>query len=261
MLEDRPFATKKTVEEKVKSEKVEEKKKEETKSVTIDIEPIKFDPNIESCFMNTVEISELIDEVFSGIFKDYAGCKILLNDGKDPVVFNDIPYGALYVSIYFKPNAGNGQVVAIKSRSIGRGNSRYESLMRMSGNSSGRMYEVEPETYEVLEEFRFRTGRKTNWNMLTSETLTTFGYSMNYNQEVVVRVAGLSLEQILNRIYGTEENGKKFQYQAVPVQFVANYTNSEYLVQITKLDIHKLNDLRRSIGGPVQNMDFHQYVK
>lgn len=238
----------------------QEEKKEPVKIRLVSQEHIQFDPNIESCFMNTIEICDLIDDIFSQGFRDYAGCKISTNNGSAPMIQTEVPYGALYVSLYFKPNAGNGPIPNIEKRISGRGNNRFESLKKMSGMNSGRTYEFTPGTYEALEDFRFFKNRKANWNVLSFETPISFGYATSYNQEIVGCVTGLSLEEILNFAYGTEENGKHYQYQAVPVQFVANKPD-EYVIQITKLDISKLNSLRRTLGGPVQSVEFHQYVK
>ena len=99
----------------------------------------------------------------------------------------------------------------------------------MSGASAGRMYDVTPETYEALDEFRFMPQRKTNWNLLTNEMMSNFGFSGTYNQETVVQITGLDLEKIINKIYGTRTEEGVFQYQANPVQLVAN-VNGEYVV-------------------------------
>ena len=238
-------------------------KEEKTEPVRIKLltqEHIQFDPNIESCFMNTIEVCTLIDDIFSQSFRDYAGCKIATNNGSVPMIQSEVPYGALYVSLYFKPNAGDGPIANIEKRISGRGNSRFESLKKMSGMNSGRTYEFTTGTYEALEEFRFFKKTRPNWNAMSFETAASFGYATSYNQEIVAYITGLSLEEILNFAYGTEENGKRFQYQAVPVQLVAGKPD-EYVLQITKLDISKLNGLRRTLGGPIQNTEFHQYVK
>ena len=127
----------------------------------------------------------------------------------------------------------------------------------MSGQNAGRIYDVTPETYEALDEFRFFPNRKTNWNYLTSEIVSNFGFSGTYNQEIVACITGLDLEKIINKIYGTRTEEGIFQYQAAPVQIVAN-VNGEYVVQITQLDMRKLDDLRKSLGGPVLSAEFHR---
>ena len=81
-------------------------------------------------------------------------------------------------------------------------------------------------------------------NDLTSETCSNFGFYGATNQEIVVCITGLDLEKIINEIYGERTDEGIFQYQATPVQIVAN-VNGEYVVQITQLDVRKLDDLRK----------------
>ena len=82
----------------------------------------------------------------------------------------------------------------------------------------------------------------------------------SYNQEIVAYITGLDLEKIFSEIYGTRTDEGVFQYQALPVQIVAN-ASGEYVLQITQLDVNKLNDLRKSLGGPVERAEFHQYIR
>ena len=224
--------------------------------------PLPFDSNIKSCFMNTIELAEIVDSLFGDSMRDYVGCKIHLNTGDvPPHIAPEIPIGKLYVSLYFKDcsKTSTAPIANVIPRNIGNGNTnKFASLMKMSGTNAGRMYEITPETYEALDPFRFFANRKGNWNYLTSEISTNFGFNTAYNQEIVACITGLDLEKIINEVYGTRTDEGIFQYQANPVQIVAN-ASGEYVVQITQLDIQKLEDLRRSLGGPITRTEFHQY--
>ena len=196
-----------------------EEKKKTIPKIEVE-EPLPFDANIKCCFINTIELASVVDNLFCPAMQDYVGCKISL---------------------------------AAQSK----GKTKFDSLLRMSGQNAGRIYDVTQETYEALDEFRFFPNRKTNWNYLTSEIVSNYGFSGTYNQEIVACITGLDLEKIINKIYGTRTEEGIFQYQAVPVQIVAN-VNGEYVIQITQLDMRKLDDMRKSLGGPVLSAEFHR---
>ena len=239
--------------------------KDEKTVKTIEVtENLPFDANIKSCFINTIELATVIDNLFGPAMRDYVGCKISLNNGDVPQhLLSDIPMGKMYVSLYFKDRSGmndNCPITNVISRIASKGKTKFDSLLKMSGVSAGRLYDITPETYEALDEFRFFPQRKTNWHMLTNEVVSNFGFIGASNQEVVACITGLDLEKIINKVYGTRTEEGIFQYQVAPVQIVAN-VNGEYVVQITQLDIRKLEDLRRSLGGPVNRTEFHQYAR
>ena len=167
----------------------------------------------------------------------------------------------MYVTLYFKEMPDNKEGYAnVTKRADISGKNRFGILMSMSSQSAGRMYDINEETYETLNKFRFFSARKANWNNLTGEIASNFGFVNSYNQEIVAFVTGLDLEKIFSEIYGTRTDEGVFQYQALPVQIVAN-ASGEYVLQITQLDVNQLNDLRKSLGGPVERAEFHQYIR
>ena len=237
-----------------------EEKKKTIPKIEVE-ETLPFDANIKCCFINTIELASVVDNLFCPAMQDYVGCKISLADGSLPDILKpDIPMGKPYVSLFFKDRSNAGENCPIKNvtpRSQSKGKTKFDSLLRMSGQNAGRIYDVTQETYEALDEFRFFPNRKTNWNYLTSEIVSNYGFSGTYNQEIVACITGLDLEKIINKIYGTRTEEGIFQYQAVPVQIVAN-VNCEYVIQITQLDMRKLDDMRKSLGGPVLSAEFHR---
>ena len=219
-----------------------------------------FDANIKSCFMNTIEAAEYVDALFGAVLRDYVGCKINYNDGSDPRLSNEVPIGKMYVTLYFKEMPDNKEGFAnVSKRADTSGKTRFGILMSMSSQMSSRMYDINEKTFDILNKFRFFSTRKANWNNLTGEIASSFGFVNSYNQEIVAYITGLDLEKIFSEIYGTRTDEGVFQYQALPVQIVAN-ASGEYVLQITQLDVNKLNDLRKSLGGPVERAEFHQYI-
>lgn len=226
-------------------------------------EKLEFEANTKVRYLNTIELSSILDSMFSGAMRDYVGSKITLMDGSAPHLTDYVPMGKFYVSLYFKDRSASKDKCPIENvilRSAGTKGSKYNTLMHLNGMSSGRQYTITPETYEALDEYRFSPNRKVNWNNLTSEIATNFGYYGSYNQEIVACVTGLDLEKIITEIYGDRTEDGVFQYQAEPAQIVAN-TNGEYVIRITQLDVNKLSDLRKQLGGPINSGEFHQCVR
>ena len=252
------------------------------KPTTINVEEnLKFESNMKSYFANTIELCQIINGLFADSFKDYCGCKISQNNGS---MLNSaagyVPMGKFFVTLYFKPNVGDADPDAIQNvipkSTIGKGSTKFQSLMQMSAMQSGRQYEVTQKTYEALEEFVFPFAKQAfahkndpktgdiiiskKWEQMTFETLSNFGYSASYNQEVVVAITGLDLEAMISKVYGTKDEDGRYQYQASPVQIVTNAAD-EYVVQVTQLDINKLDDLRRSLGGPISRTEYHEFIR
>lgn len=232
------------------------------------VEILDFKSNVESMHKNTIELTEIVSSLFKNAFRDYVGCKIRVNTGNinelPNFVQNEIPLGRLYVSLYFKdrsndPDRADCPIKNLKLRytANSEGRSIFNTLNAISGKNAGRMFEVEEDTYEALDPFRFFPNRKTNWNLLTIEKSSVYGFNVANSQENLVEITGLDLEKILSEVYGTRSEEGVFQYQAVPVQIVAN-VNGEYVVQISKLNVNTLNDMRKQMGGPLTKVEYHE---
>lgn len=224
----------------------------------IKVEPINFDCNTKTCYTNTVEVCETIDAMFSEVFHDYYGCKISINSGNMVGPVNrEVPPNALYVSLYFKDrgNANGSAVKNIVRRNAEKPVNQYRAL-RMISTASGRMYDVTPDTTAALDEFRFFSGRRLdNWDCFITETVNSFGYGMP-SEEGLVCITGLSLDAIINKIYGNRTEDGIFQYQVNVVQLLLN-SRDEYVLHIVQLDVNRLEQLRRSLGTPMTGNGFH----
>ena len=247
------------------NEPAKNEKKEPTRIHAMEL--LEFKSNVESMHKNTIELASIVSGLFNDAFRDYAGCRISVNTGNinelPNFIQNEIPLGRLYVSLYFKdrsnePDRADCPIPNLKLRysANSEGRSVFNVLNAISGKNAGRMFEITEDTYEALDPFRFFPQRKTNWNLLTVEKSSTYGFNFANNQENLVEITGLDLEKILSEIFGTRTEEGIFQYQAVPVQIVAN-VNGEYVVQISKLNVNTLNDMRKQMGGPLTKVEYH----
>ena len=227
------------------------------------VDPIPFGGNMKSNLISTMEMAEIVSGLFGGVFRDYAGCKIRINDGRGlPAVTSTIAMGALYVDLYFKeqPNNGEGKRVNLITPTKKENNGEKESLSqrftRVCCTAPGRMYTVTKETYECLEEFVF-AGIRPNWNNYTQEiTAQTHPYAKD---EVFVVISGLDLNRIISKIYGTKTAEGRFEYRATPSTVIPNKAD-EFIITVSQLDLETINDLQTTLGIYMGNApSFHPY--
>ena len=121
-----------------------QEKKEETKSnkLEINMEPMDFIGDIGTKLVSTRDLEDTISSLFSVIFYDYNGCKILVNDGSNPIITNTMPRGELYVNIYFKDRGmPTDDKVGMIKNIIARGSGPEKAdltsrVMRISGRNN-----------------------------------------------------------------------------------------------------------------------------
>ena len=239
-------------------------KTEETKAKINVNEHAPFGGNMKCNLMSRMEMAEIVSSLFGGVFRDYAGCKIRINDGRGlPAVVNTIAPGALYVDLYFKDQSADTSSDKIATLSIAGKKkdgddkaSLSERYTRVMGTIPGRMYVVSKETYECLEEFMFN-GPRTQWNNHTQEITTQMNpYSKD---EVLVTISGLDLNKIIAKIYGTKTEEGRYEYMAAPSTVIPNKTE-EFIMTVTQLDLETVTDLQNTLGIYTSNAPtFHQY--
>ena len=235
------------------------------KKTSLKVEPIAFDGQAKCLYTSTIELADKIGAMLAPAFKDYSGCKISINNGLGPnVILNTIAPGALYVDLYFKEGAGNTNQgiqnlvrrVDIKSSEL---SSRLEHVL---GGMASRVYEVSKSTKDILEEF-VPLNRNPRWNERILEHSVQTSYMTRQN-DIVVRIIGLSLDLIVAKIYGksvVDEDGNKdeYDYSIVPIRQVFN-TRDEYVLQITQLNKQIVQDLSKSLGMNFQTpADYNEY--
>ena len=237
-------------------------KTEETKAKINLNEHAPFGGNMKCNLMSSMEMAEIVSSLFGGVFRDYAGCKIRINDGRGlPAVVNTIPAGALYVDLYFKDqSADKSDKIATLSvhgkKDDDKKTSLSERYTRVMGTIPGRMYDVSKETYECLEEFMFN-GPRTQWLNHTQEITTQMNpYSKD---EVLLTISGLDLNKVIAKIYGTKTEEGRYEYMATPSTVIPNKTE-EFIMTVTQLDLETVTDLQNTLGIYTSNAPtFHQY--
>lgn len=249
----------------MENSKTQEIETTEKKKASLKVDPISFDGQAKCLYTSTLELADKIGAMFAPAFRDYSGCKISINNGLGPnVILNTIAPGALYVDLYFKEGAGNTNqgIQNLIRRSETKGSELSSRLEHVLGGMASRVYEVSTATKEILEEF-VPMNRNPRWNeRILEHSVQADAYMPR--QDIVVRIIGLSLDQIVSKIYGksiTDKDGNKdeYDYSIVPIRQVFN-ARDEYVLQITQLNKQIVRDLSKSLGMNFQTpADYNVY--
>lgn len=239
-------------------------------------EPFKGD--LKTDIISSIEMASIVSSLFGGIFSDFCGCKICVNDGRgNPAAMQHVAPNALYVDIYFKdrgpaPEGKMKNIVSIaslndqiqRSKNANTDEERINRDVNLANRlgvvcSAGRIsniYKVDNKTYEALEKFMV-TGPRTRWADHTQE-IENLG-SPYGKKEVVVRISGLDLNSIITEIYGNKTDGTNYEYVAFPSTAIPN--QDEFIMMVTQLDLQAVRDLQRDLGISYANpANFHQYI-
>jgi hypothetical protein len=236
-----------------------ENKEVKKASITV-TEHASFDGDMKTNIVSSIDMAEIVSSLFAPAFSDYYGCKIRIHDGSNPAVMNHMPYGALYVELYFKDRGEPTEGAWKNIRVRGSDNTRTDlgaRFFRVNGAATnGRAYEVTKETYEALEAFTL-AGNRTRWNELTQEISTSM--AIYGKEEVVVCITGIDLNKVITEIYGGKTEEGRFEYVATPSTLIPG-KNQEFIMQVTQLNVKAVRDLQKDLG--IYNPSapqFHQY--
>lgn len=244
--------------------KNEEKKEPKITEITVN-DHEKFEGDMKMNITSSVDLADVVSKLFGTVFSDYYGCKINVNDGHGiPAVAQSMPYGTLYVDLFFKVQDEDANKVRSlypigyngKDKDVDK-NDLSARFARVNGaRTTGRAYTVSKETYEMLSKY-MRNGMRTRWNEVTQEIETNM--SLYGKGEIVVCISGLDLNKIITDIYGSETEEGNFEYIATPSTVIPG-KNQEFIIQICQLDVKVVRNLQRTLGIYSANSpQFHKY--
>ena len=257
------------VNEEVKVEKVKvegEQKEEQTKKKHYKIdfpEHEKFVEDICVTFLSSRMITERIDMIFNEIFSDYFSSKIMINvDQKSPIT-RYVPIGAPYVVLTFKPSDKTNKENAVTTRSdqVDETMDIGDRLALLSGSyKNGNAFVVKDRTYEILSDFidcksLDREGNKNiKWNDIVYETQEVMNvYDIN-RREAIVCISGISLQLIIEAIYGKQDDDNKYDYniqiaKTLPAMYNGKgIPENEYLFTVSRLNQQCIYKLKKELG-------------
>lgn len=258
---------------------VDEQQKE-NEPMKLESIPIEFPTHTQGYITNTLEIAHRISESLN-VFRDYAGCR--------PYCFMGQPFpreiaktmilGNLYVDLYFEKDVGD--MTGFENLiAVGQDEGNMSNLDHIKSVCGGihnvTTFKLNKDTLDMLSEFlpTYNPMGKSGdpmWNTRIIEELSTAGTYLNNRSKISVRVMGLSIDNFMNLIYGTndkddpkvDKNGKPFiryDYHCIPIANsmvrINAYGNSqptgaldqEYVVQVLRNDRSIITAMQKNIG-------------
>ena len=239
---------------------------EEKIEIIIDDHP-EFEGNLKTMILSSSDMCEKVSALFASFFYDYAGCKVRVNDGRaNPVVANSIPYGNIYVDLYFKDmgKVPEGCNIIKNITPIGGSSDKKEEkdsllarYMRVNGARTGRAYNVSDDTFKTLNNLMGLTYNNSRWLERTQEMVTN--YSVYSKEEIVVCISGLDLNTILSKIYGVKDEDGRYEYSATPSTVIPSSAD-EFIMHVAQLNTNIVSELRAKLGIYTANSpSFHSY--
>ena len=252
--------------------KIETTKNNKTSIEVTEVE--EFQGDMKTSLRTSLDVAETVSALFGSIFNDFYGCNVRVNNGNNvnthPNVVHFVPAGMIYVDLYFKERAGDGDGINALIRRNAKpdneskpaeGGVSFSSYNRVNSQNNltntGRMYTVSKDAYDILDEFSFNT-RNTRWTDLTQELSSSMGI-IGSKEEAVVRICGLDLNKILTKIYGGTTDDGEFEYAVTP-STVIPYRTDEFIMQICQLNKNVVSRLQCELGiGSPAAPQFHVY--
>lgn len=259
--------------------------KKENEPINIGVEtPLEFKTHTEGQITTTRNLTDIINQLFASVLNDYAGCRIYAYDGGNNAIPNSLPnalpkeltnnmfIGNLYVDLYFEKNHNNAGGIDNLELINKEGSSSVERLSRVCGGGPSRVYNLNKDTKEALQEFipGYVKGMK-NFNpmwyyRIVEEAIPVNTFSGQYKS--ILRVMALDVDTIVGKIYGTKihpddkDEPVKYDYHCLTImrsmnRATINYMNSqnqnavinnEFVIQILRNDRSIISAMQEAIG-------------
>lgn len=216
-------------------------------------EHLEFPGTLKTNITTSQSLAELINGVLRNVLSDYEGC------------FIGVDQNGLNLTLYFtdKGEATEGQIKVLKNMTKTPVKSApvIEKIHALSMYSRSNMFTLTDDAKEVISGIMDVPGNaKINWsNCVTEVTVPVNNYGQAYN--VTVKVSGVSINKILQIVYGTkDEDGKYVQYSTSILRPVP-YSPSIFIISIMQLRTEQLEQLAQSTGLLGQTFSNVQMVK
>ena len=247
----------------------------------IRIQPEPFHWNVKTEITTSMKLADKISSFFAGIFKDYSGCQIRINDGHGyPSAMQYIPSGAVYVNLYFSTKYeinNTGELFAIatkemktvdprvnwennrnvpKKEQLCAPTSSYLNLTSIYSNSNA--FEISKDMKDILAKYTFEGEDNVRWTDHLFEEITSIGV-YDSGTETVLNVSGIDINKIIADIYGINNGEKRYDYSVNPSTIIPNRAG-EFIVQISQLDTRVVRELQNALGVFNNNgANYHRY--
>lgn len=205
-----------------------------------------FPSIIASSITSLHDIMEKVSELFSSVYRDYAGCWI------EPA-----PNGLGFITnLYFKATEPSSDDDAfafkVKNYNAQGASGLKEALNIISNRSQQRVYEITEDGKDGLEKFVLNSCKKNNgqvnWGSVINEQVQN-----GPNNITFAVVSNIDIYKVLGEIYGHKtKEGAYYQYLLTvnrPIGQNVGYTNGvNWLVSLQRLEMKEFEKLCKQVG-------------
>lgn len=255
----------------------------EEQGLDFELEPREFGsdfPVVRRSITTVKKLSEVVSQVFKGIFNDYTGCNIEINKA------TKLPYLVIYFKEQLIPS-NSGKINAIKRcagvtanndpRRIGKRFLDVSDVKRYNARFNKQQFELTDEGKEILGKYFLKEFYNSNVSLMhmNSKTVTpkwgkvvTEVTENNVIQQnpfmnpaaniILIKVAYVDIEKLLEKIYGhKDKEGEVCMYRVLPTIIPPTpYVNNDNIVivmeqmkQCDAKEILGINGNNDNLGG------------
>lgn len=237
-------------------------KKNEEKELRLQWESRAFDAFGKTTRISSKDLAIEIKEQFQETFHELAGCFVTFDKG-------------FQVTLYFEKNANpcpEEKVLSLVDFTNAQGlnkNNLIEGMKYLNNKTSGKTFELNAETKEMLSDFMFGGRRaKRDWNQFVSERrmpsdIYNINPSIPHGERILLAVTGLDLRLILRAMYGPtmitgtyEKDGQVYNTTS-RAMYDAKYgrpmPDGTFMINIEQFDADKVEELTRKENPVVNN--------
>ena len=179
------------------------------------------------------------------VYKDYRGCRIV------PVITQEGRIGIETVIFFQQGSSAEGYADAFSANSVPNMRDKVSIVDRIRANdnlSKGKKYSITEEGKAGIGDFIDKIAKK-NADWTKTCVAETVDGAYGAQRTVLISVKHISLQKIVEEIYGTkDENGKKIYYNIVPLRQISTEPNPNWIVQISSISEATIAETMANFG-------------
>ena len=206
--------------------------------------PVPFEPVIQSKLLSSIELTRIINRIFTEVFKDYEGCSITNGVANDGTIRS--------ISLFFK-DKGNGQMVPLGTPQNGQGSALVNRIMSHNARlSTNKTYRLSDDVRQVLEPLMIKAGafnQNVDWNKSEVEIPEP---NQLGGMNIYLRVDNIDINKILKIYFGGTDKDKD-EIADYNVSYVRALVNGASLLKIDRANKIAVDKLIQEAGLMAQN--------
>lgn len=206
--------------------------------------PVPFEPVIQSKLISSLDLTKIINRIFTSVFKDYEGCSVIDRASNDGSIKT--------ISLFFKDKQ-NGEMIPLGTPQNNGSSTIVNRIMSHNARlNTSKTYRLNDETRKTLEPLMVRTGafnQGVDWNRSEVEI-------PEQNQmggiNIYLRVDGIDINKVLKIYYGGNDKDKD-EIADYNVSYVRALANGAFMLKIDRANKIAVDRLIQEAGLVAQN--------